>query len=34
MAASFFMVPSLCFAVILAFAWVNYAAHAKTAAQG
>jgi MFS transporter, FHS family, L-fucose permease len=28
------LVPSLCFAVILAFAWVNYTAHAKTAAQG
>jgi FHS family L-fucose permease-like MFS transporter len=26
------LVPSLCFAVILAFAWVNYTAHAKAAA--
>jgi FHS family L-fucose permease-like MFS transporter len=26
------VVPSFCFAVILAFAWVNYAAHAKAAA--
>jgi len=26
------VVPSFCFAVILAFAWVNYAAHAKRAA--
>ena len=24
----------MCFAVILAFAWVNYAVHAKTTAQG
>jgi FHS family L-fucose permease-like MFS transporter len=28
------LVPSLCFAVILAFAWVNYAAHAKAVARG
>jgi len=27
-------VPSLCFAVILAFAWVNYTAHAKATAPG